>query len=179
MRLAELSIGLAMTVVACSPVQVATSPAPSTSASTQAAPSPSPTGYRLAIELSGSYAAAVTSGAVHSIEQDGSGMICTGGSAPISINIDATIDGEHVGITVIAPDATVGTRLATVIVIPPLSRFPSVTPGPTGTTEFGWSALVPLRVLANGSAELNSDLTQGTLNARMYQERIGGGWICD
>jgi hypothetical protein len=171
-----------MALVACSPVQVATSPAPSASASAQAAPStsssPSSSSYRLAIQLSGSYAASVTSGAVHSTEQDGSGMICAGGSAPITINIDASVDGEHVGITVIAQDATIGARLATVIVVPPPSRFPSVTPGPMGTTQFGWVYRVPVTVSANGSAALNGDLTQGSLSAPEYQEHIAGGWIC-
>jgi hypothetical protein len=167
-----------MLVIACSPGQIATSPDRSASSPTQAATSSSPTNYRLAIQLSGSYAAAVTSGAVRSTEQDGSGMICAGGSAPISIQIDATVAEEHIGITVIAPDTTVGTRVATVILIPPPSRFPSVTPGPMGTTQFGWVYRVPVTVSANGSAALNGDLTQGSLSAPEYQEHIAGGWIC-
>jgi hypothetical protein len=181
-RLVELRIGLAVMVVACSPVQVATSPAPSASASAQVAPSPSSStsssSYRLVIQLSGSYSAAVTSGAVRSTERDGSGMICAGGSAPISIQIDAIVAEEHVGITVIAPDTTVGTRVATVILIPPPSRFPSVTPGPMGTTQFGWVYRLPVTVSANGSATLDGDLTQGSLSTPEYQERIAGGWIC-
>jgi hypothetical protein len=105
-------------------------------------------------------------------------MICTGSSSPISANIDAMVADEHVGITIIARDTNVGSRLAQVVVIPPQNRFPTASPGPFGATNFGWTDRVPIQVLDNGSVKIDSDLTQGTYKANSYPEHIAGGWNC-
>jgi hypothetical protein len=134
--------------------------------------------YRLEIQLSGSYTVTISSGSVQSMAQDGSGMLCNGGSAPVTVTISAKQENDDIGIQVIARDTNVGTRMAQVVVVPPQGRFPPVSPGVSGVTNFGWSDRVPLQILSDGSGKLDSDLTQGSYKASSYPEHIRGGWSC-
>ena len=169
---------LALTAGACGSASQTVSASPTPAVTSEPHLSPSAAAYRLELRLSGTYSATIDSGSVQSGAADGTGMICLGGAAPITVIISATASGKPITIQIIARDTNVGSRPATVVVVPPQDIFPPGTPGPFGALNFAWTDRVPLEVSPSGSGRLDSDLTGGSYTAPQMPEHIAGGWTC-